>query len=58
MSPHNWRRTTATALAGAALIGGLAAGLTAPAALADPAAPPSTNDAPPVSPDQILMMIN
>ena len=58
MSPHNWRRTTATALAGAALIGGLAAGLTAPAALADPAAAPSTTDAPPVSPDQILLMIN
>lgn len=59
MSPRNWRRATATAVAGAALVGGLAAGLSAPAALADPVAAPSTDgQKPPVSPDQILMMIN
>ncbi len=59
MSPRNWRRATVTAVAGAALAGGLAAGLSAPAALADPVAAPSTDtQKPPVSPDQILMMIN
>ncbi|MBX7454310.1 hypothetical protein GR927_40570 [Mycolicibacterium sp. 3033] len=59
MSPRTWRRAAGTALAGAVLVGGLAAGLSAPVAAADPAAAPSTGDAPPpVSPDRILMMIN
>jgi len=59
MSQRNWRRATASALTGAALLGGLAAGLAAPTASADPAATPSTDQAkPPVSPDQVLMLIN
>lgn len=59
MSPRNWRRATAIAVAGAALVGGLGAGLSAPSALADPVAAPATDtQKPPVSPDQILMMIN
>ncbi|KRE34430.1 hypothetical protein ASG82_19420 [Mycobacterium sp. Soil538] len=58
MSPRNWRRATATAVAGAALVGGLAAGLPAPAALADPVPAPSTDgQKPPMTADQALAII-
>ena len=60
MSPRIWRRSTSTALVGAALVGGLVSGVAAPVAGAQPAQPaePTTENRAPVSPDQILMMIS
>jgi hypothetical protein len=66
MSPQTWRRTAASALAGAALFGGLAAGVSTPAALAQPAPQPAPQPANPSSPatvppnitaDQAIMLI-
>ncbi|MGZ8801422.1 MAG: hypothetical protein ACXWZL_02050 [Mycobacterium sp.] len=57
MSSQIRRRSVATALAGAAVVGGLVSGIAAPTALAQPAEPTTENRAP-VSPDQILMMIS
>ena len=56
MSSRIWRRSTAAALAGAAVVTGLV-GVAAPTASAQPAEPTTENRAP-VSPDQILMMIS
>ncbi|MDZ4232684.1 MAG: hypothetical protein U1C73_02745 [Dietzia sp.] len=57
MSSRIWRRSAATALAGAAVVTGVVVGFAAPTALAQPAEPTTENRAP-VSPDQILMMIS
>lgn len=60
MSPHTWRRTAVSALAASALVGGLAAGVATPTALAQPADSSSSTEETtrPVSPDAILMMIS
>ena len=60
MSSHIWRRSAASTLAGAAVVGGLVSGFAAPAALAQPADSAQTEPQPPrrVSPDQVLMMIS
>ena len=60
MSSRIWRRSVATALAGTVVVGGLATGFTAPAALAQPADSSAQTQEPPklVSGDQILMTIS
>ncbi len=57
MSSRLWRRSVATALAGAAVFGGLGSVVSAPAAWAQPAEP-TTENRRPISPDRILMMIS
>lgn len=57
MSPRIRRRSTAAAMIGAALVGGLVSGFAVPTAGAQPTEPTTENRAP-VSPDQILMIIS
>lgn len=57
MSPHIWRRSIASALTGAAVVGGLGVGLSAPLASAQPADTSATQPPKRVNPDQVLMMI-
>lgn len=57
MSPRIWRRSAATALAGAIMVGGLGSVVSVPAAWAQPAEP-TTENRRPMSPDQVLMMIS
>ncbi|AFM17392.1 hypothetical protein Mycch_2620 [Mycolicibacterium chubuense NBB4] len=58
MSPQTWRRAAASALAGAALVGGLAAGFTAPSALAQPADPATPAIPPTITADQAIALID
>ncbi len=57
MSPHIWRRAVASALAGAALFGGLVSGFAAPAASAQPADSSAEPTQPPMTADQALAII-
>jgi hypothetical protein len=59
MSPNSTRRSAAAALAGAAIVGGLVAGFSAPTALAQPAQPagPSAEPTRPMTADQALAIV-
>ena len=57
MSPLIWRRSIASALAGAAVVGGIGVGLSAPVASAQPADTSPTQPAPMMTADQALAII-
>ncbi|MDY6997570.1 MAG: hypothetical protein SW019_13285 [Actinomycetota bacterium] len=61
MSPRTWRRAAVATLASSALVGGLAMGVAAPTALAQPSDSSSSSTEEtrrPISPDAVLMMIS